>query len=307
VNPLSRREFVALAATGAAAAPFALSNAGASAVTAQDVVDRIRKNVGVEWRPETVDTFKSGSPDTVATGIVTTAMATMEVLKQAVKAGANLVITCEPTFYGRADSATPPPRRGAGPGRGPAAAAPPDRVFAAKGEFIARNNLVVWRFSDHWRLRKPDPLAQGLTDALGWSGLRIADDPARVSIPAVRLDALVSRIKKTLDARGGIRVVGDPQIRVQTVGVLPGSTPIHASLKTLPAVDVVIAGEVREWESVEYARDTVTAGGRKGLILLGRVLSEEPGMNVCAQWLRTLVPEITTTWIPAGDPYWRPL
>jgi hypothetical protein len=95
-------------------------------------------------------------------------------------------------------------------------------------------------------------------------------------------------------------------MRVQTLGVLPGSTPIQAALKTLPGVDAIIAGEVREWESVEYARDTLAAGGKKGLILLGRVLSEEPGMNVCAQWVRTLVPELTTTWIRAGDPYWRP-
>jgi putative NIF3 family GTP cyclohydrolase 1 type 2 len=331
VNPISRREFVSLAAAGA---PFVRSRSSASAaLTAGEIVDRIRKNVGIEWKPETVDTVKAGDPGTVATGIVTTAMATMDVLRQAVKAGANLVITCEPTFYARADTATPPPGRGAGPGSvnrgGPGAGAragggqvaggqtpplqsaastsPPDPVFAGKRDFIARNNLVIWRFSDHWRLRKPDPLAQGLTDAFGWSGFRIADDPARVSIPAIRLDALVSQIKKKLNARGGMRVVGDPQTRVQRVGMLPGSTPIQAWLKALPEVDVIIAGEVREWESVEYARDTVAAGGKKGLILLGRVLSEEPGMNVCAQWLRTLVPELTTTWIPAGDPYWRPL
>jgi hypothetical protein len=75
----------------------------------------------------------------------------------------------------------------------------------------------------------------------------------------------------------------------------------------LPTVDVIIAGEVREWESVEYARDNLTAGRKKAIILLGRVLSEEPGMSVCARWIRTLIPELTTTWIPAGDPYWRPL
>ncbi|MGH9373261.1 MAG: Nif3-like dinuclear metal center hexameric protein [Vicinamibacterales bacterium] len=333
MNQISRREFVTLAAIGTTAAPSVLSRSSASAaLTAGEIVDRIRNNVGVEWRPETVDTFKAGDPGTVATGIVTTAMATMDVLRQAVKAGANLVITCEPTFYARADTATPPARRGGGPGNGgrgasgagaragggettgaqapsqrSAPSSPRDRVFAAKHDFIVRNNLVIWRFSDHWRLRRPDPLAQGLTDAFGWSRFRIADDPARVSIPAIRLDALVSQIKTKLNARGGIRVVGDPQTRVRRVGVLPGSSPIQASLKALPDVDVIVAGEVREWESVEYARDTVTAGGKKGLILLGRILSEDPGMNVCAQWLRTLVREITTTWIPVGDPYWRPL
>jgi len=53
-------------------------------------------------------------------------------------------------------------------------------------------------------------------------------------------------------------------------------------------------------------RDTVTAGGKKGLILLGRVLSEEPAMNECGRWLKVIVPELTTTWMPVGDPYWRP-
>ena len=290
---LSRREFVALAAAGTATAPFTLRQKpgnSAGAVTAQEVIDRIKKAVGVEWKPDTVDTFKAGDPTVVVKGVITTAMATMDVLKQAVQAGANLVITYEPTFYAKADTATPDP------------------VCAAKAEFIGKNNLVVWRFSDHWRLRKPDPLVQGLIDVLGWSELKAAGDLARFSIPSITLDALAARVKKTLNARGGIRVVGDPQTSVERVALLPGATPLQASLNTLPSVDAIIAGEVREWETVEYARDTVSAGGKKkGLLLLGRVLSEEPGMNLCAQWIRTIVPELTTTWIRVGDPYWRPL
>jgi putative NIF3 family GTP cyclohydrolase 1 type 2 len=289
---ISRREFVALTAIGTGTVPFTLRQGprnSTPAVTAQEIIDRIKKSVGVEWKSDTVDTFKAGDPAVVVKGIVTTAMATMDVLKQAVKAGANLVITYEPTFYAKADTPTADP------------------VCAAKTGFINKNKLVVWRFSDHWRLRKPDPLAQGLIDVLGWSALRAAGDPTRFSIPSITLDALATRVKKTLTARGGIRVVGDRQTRVEKVALLPGGTPLQASLNTLPSVDVIIAGEVREWESVEYARDTVNAGGKKGLIVLGRVLSEEPGMNVCAQWLRTIVPELTTTWIRVGDPYWRRL
>ena len=288
MTQFSRREFVALAA----AAPFALSQKSpndSGALTAQEVVDRIKKSVGVEWKADTVDTFKAGDPALVVKGVVTTGMATMDVLKQAVTAGANLVITAEPTFYSRADIATPDP------------------VCAAKSDFINKNGLVIWRFSDHWRLRKPDPLVLGLADFLGWSTLRAADDPTRVSIPSITLGALASRVKQTLNARGGIRVIGDPETKVERVALLPGATPLRASLDTLPGVDAIIAGEVREWESVEYARDTVTAGSKKGLILLGRVLSEDPGMNVCAQWIRKVVPQITTTWIRVGDPYWRPL
>ena len=93
---------------------------------------------------------------------------------------------------------------------------------------------------------------------------------------------------------------------VQRVGLLPGTTPIQAALKMLPNVDVIVAGEVREWESVEYVRDKVFAAEKKGLILVGRVVSEEPGMNVCANWLKTFVSEVPIRHISAGDPYWRP-
>jgi hypothetical protein len=74
----------------------------------------------------------------------------------------------------------------------------------------------------------------------------------------------------------------------------------------LPECDVLLAGEAREWESVEYAHDTVASGQKKGMILLGRVMSEEPSMKVCADWVKTLVPEVSVSWMAAGDPYWRP-
>jgi putative NIF3 family GTP cyclohydrolase 1 type 2 len=302
MDPISRREFVSLAVAGAVAAPSSLyASRPAVEITAQQVVDRIRQKVGVEWKTDTVDAFKAGDPGTIVKGIVTTSMATMDVLKQSVKAGANLVITGEPTFYSKSDAASPPAGRRGGP------APPPDPVFTGKNEFIKSNGLVVWRFSDNWRLRKPDPLAVGLTDALGWSKYTTATDTARVTIPPVTLGALASDLKKKLNARGGIRVVGDPQLKVQKIGLLPGTTPIQAALQMLPGVDAVIAGEVREWESVEYARDKLSAGEKKNLILIGRVVSENPGMNICAQWVKTIVPELATTWIPVGDPYWRPL
>jgi putative NIF3 family GTP cyclohydrolase 1 type 2 len=308
MKPISRREFVALTATGAVAAPFAHVQGppAATPLTIQEIIARIKQNIGLEWKAETVDGFKAGDPSTVVTGVATTAMATLDVLKRAVKSRANLVITCEPTFYGRADSPAPPAGRGGAPGSTPPATAEgsPDAVFAAKDAFIRTNGLVVWRFSDHWRARKPEPFAEGLFEALGF---RPGEDVTRASIPPTSLGDLASNVKKKLELRGGMRIVGDPQTRVSTVALLPGSTPIRASLAALPAADVVIAGEVREWESVEYARDTVTAGGKKGLILLGRAVSEDPGMSVCARWIKTLAPELTTVWIPVGDPFWRPL
>ena len=88
------------------------------------------------------------------------------------------------------------------------------------------------------------------------------------------------------------------------------STRVPASacwaIRKPPDADVIVAGETREWESVEYAADTVASGQKKGMIMLGRILSEDPGMNVCAEWLKILAPEVPVQWLPVGDPYWRP-
>ena len=312
MHSISRRRFVSLAAAGVVAAPTALKALpSAGALTAQDVVDRIKKNIGVDWKADSADTFKAGDPSAAVTGIVTTALASLDVLGQAVKAGANMIVTSEPTFFARVDTPTPaPPRRfGGAPGRPlvaePATPVRPDPVFSAKDEFIRKNNLIVWRFSDHWRQRTPDPFAQGLANVLGWSK-SASGDPRQLTIAQTSLDALVSHVKQSLKSRGGIRVVGDPKLHVGKVAILPGSTPIQASLKALPAVDTILAGEVREWESVEYVRDTIDLGGKKSLVLVGRIVSEEPGMQLCATWLKTIVPEVKTTWVAVPDPYWRP-
>jgi putative NIF3 family GTP cyclohydrolase 1 type 2 len=301
---VSRREFVKMSAAGAAAATWVVRPAaiGAVTVTAQEIVDRVRKAVGGEWKTDTVDTFKAGEPTSPVTGVVTTSLATIDVMRRAVKAGANLIVTAGPTFYSRVDSPTPP----AGRGRGAAAPPTPDQVFTAKNEFIRANRLVVWRFSDHWRLRSPDPFAEGLANALGWARYRTNGDPARLTVPAIALEALAARVKSRLEARGGVRVVGREQTRVRTIGLLPGTRAVQEIVALLPQVDAVIAGEIREWESSEYSRDVVNAGLGKGLILIGRSLSEEAGMKMCADWLRPIVPEAPVRWLPAGDPYWRP-
>jgi hypothetical protein len=69
---------------------------------------------------------------------------------------------------------------------------------------------------------------------------------------------------------------------------------------------MLIAGEVREWENTHYAADIFTAGEKRALVTVGRVVSEDPGMRVCAEWLKTVAKEMPAHWIAAGDPYWRP-
>jgi hypothetical protein len=181
-----------------------------------------------------------------------------------------------------------------------------DPVLVAKEEFIQKNALVVFRFADHWRSRKPDPFATGLAQTMGWTKYQADGDPLRYDIPAITIGALAESLAARLRARAGIRVVGEARSTVRRIAMLPGVSALAATMKALPDCDLVLAGETREWESVEYAQDCVAAGQKKGLIMLGRVLSEEPGMNLCADWLKKLIPEAAVRWLPAGDPYWRP-
>jgi len=284
---LSRRRFAQLAGTAAMAAPQLRGQQ--APITAQQVIERIQKNAGSAWLTESADTVKAGDPSAIVTGIVTTAMATNAVLMRATDEKANFVITLEPTFFGRADA--------------PLA---DDPVSAAKMDLIRKNGLVVFRFSDNWRTRRPDPFAIGLARALAWTKYQVGDDPTRYDLPGLTLGALADSLAKRLSARAGIRVTGDPKTQVKRVGLLPGASTLAATMKALPACDAVVAGETREWESVEYAQDTVASGQKKGFLMIGRVMSQDPGMDVCAEWVKSLVPEVPVKWMPAGDPYWRP-
>jgi putative NIF3 family GTP cyclohydrolase 1 type 2 len=296
---------------------------GATA-TAQDVVKLIQDRLGGDWPQNGPDGFKAGKPETEVHGIATTAMATVDVLRQASKAGLNLVITHEPTFFGSRDGAPAPafpglrgpaPQTGAGrgpapapgaPGQAvPAAPVPEDLVLKGKHELIDKNGLVIFRLRDHWRARKEDDMTKGLAAALGWTARRVPGDAPLYDIPSATLGDTVAAIHKKLNLRGGLRSVGDPTFRVRRVMLYPGQLPLETMLKYFDQVDLMLTGEVREWECVPYAADMKTAGEKRSLVTIGRVVSEEPGMNACAAWLKTVVKGIPAKWISAGDPYWR--
>ncbi|MGI4852590.1 MAG: Nif3-like dinuclear metal center hexameric protein [Janthinobacterium lividum] len=285
---------------GSVAATRALLAAtpSAGALTAAAVLDRIQQDRADQWKLATDGTLKAGGPATPITGIVTTALASMSVLQAAVQAGANMVITSEPLFFSKQDSPTPPVL--------PVAGAPLDPVVTAKAAFLQQHRMVVLRLKEPWNVQAPNPFVVGFAQDLRWMRYVDRSDPARLTLPAMPLEAFARVVKARLGNRGGMRVVGDRHLVMRSVGFLPGSTPLQSALEMLPQVDVIVAGEVREWETVEYVRDTVALGGRKALVYVGRVVSEEPGMRQCARWLQTIVPEVRCSFLSAGDPYWRP-
>jgi putative NIF3 family GTP cyclohydrolase 1 type 2 len=286
---VTRRQFVFILASASTLLPARMARGQQPDLTAQKVIDRVRANVGVPWRDTTVDGFKAGDPATVVTGVATTVMATLDVLRRAAAARQNLVITQEPTFYSANDE---PGNRAADP------------VYLAKKAYIDEQRLVVWRFSDHWNARQPNESAAALAAALGWSTNRLPGAEQIYQLPETSLGALIAHVRSRLGARGGLRTIGKPAMRVRTVFISPGGTPVPATVLNLRRADVVLTGEPREWEAVPYVLDTWSTDHGKALIAIGRNVSETPGMQACATWIRSLVPEVPVEGIPAVDPYW---
>jgi putative NIF3 family GTP cyclohydrolase 1 type 2 len=284
---LTRRRFAALASASLAGQ----SLLGQNPLSAQQIVDRIQRELatlGVNWRDQTVDTFKGGDPQTPIRGIATTVMSTLDVLQRAAAAGKNMVITHEPTYYNGPDDTTDLLQ---------------DELYLRKAKFIMDNRLVVWRFHDHWHAKKPDGMPVGVAKALGWSPYQVPDRERSYVIPEATLGAVAKHIQSSMGIKT-LRVVGDPAAKISRVAISPGYSNLQASLRTFPNNDLFIVGEVREWEGVEYAFDAMTAGMAKGLIVLGHTISEDPGMDEAADWLRTIVPEVPVEFIPAGEPFW---
>jgi putative NIF3 family GTP cyclohydrolase 1 type 2 len=89
------------------------------------------------------------------------------------------------------------------------------------------------------------------------------------------------------------------------VALLPGHSGGVSQIEMIgqAGVDVLVCGEVAEWETSEYARDAVHMGLAKALIVVGHANSEESGMLYLVDWLKPLLPGIPITHIPANDPF----
>jgi putative NIF3 family GTP cyclohydrolase 1 type 2 len=291
MDELSRRQL--MFATGAGLTAAKLLTADENALTARKVVERIQKNVGIPWRETTVDNFKDGSnPDVPLTGIATTMVATFDLLRRAAAAKRNLIIVHEPTYYSNLDDPKDILQ---------------DPMFRTKKDFVAANGLSVFRFHDHWHGHKPDGIIDGMATGLGWKKYQNPDNARLFLLPETTLNDLALQIGRQLKVRA-IRVVGDPQLKVSRAAFNPGSTGLNQVMRYFSGndVDVFVCGEPREWDACEYARDSIAAGKKKGMIVLGHDMSEEAGMEECARWLKGFVPEVPVEFMSAGEAFWIP-
>ncbi len=143
----------------------------------------------------------------------------------------------------------------------------------------------------------------GLADVVGFK--RSETNPRLFEIPTTTLEKLGRDIQSRLHARA-IRVLGKPETKISLIALNPGFANLMGAVRSLGQADLIIAGEAREREGVEYTFDAVASGQNKAMILLGHAVSEDPGMAECAKWLKGFLPGMPVEFMAAGEPFWRP-
>jgi putative NIF3 family GTP cyclohydrolase 1 type 2 len=255
--------------------------------TVKQIMDMFISDVPGGALKETVDTLKAGSPDTKVTGIVTTMFATIAVIRNAVDLGANFIIAHEPTFYNHADET---------------AWLQDDKVYQFKVELLKKHNIAIWRNHDYIHHLVPDGVTMGVLDRLGWKAHADAATPNILTLPPTTLKELIRHAKSKLNIEK-VRYVGDPLQKCSKVLLIPGAaggrTQIQAIEKVKP--DVLMVGEIQEWETAEYVRDALAKGDNLSLVVLGHIASEEAGSEFMLNWLKEKVPSIKTTHVPSAN------
>jgi putative NIF3 family GTP cyclohydrolase 1 type 2 len=258
-------------------------------LTAGEVVDRMKDELTCSWAQETVDTYKSGGPETRVIGIACTFMATVEVIEKAAAQGCNMVITHEPTYYNHLDET--------GLLEG-------DPVYESKLALIEKHNMVIFRFHDHWHRTRPDGIYVGMIDKLQWKPYLVEGRRNIFDLQGKTLQELSDHMQ-TIFPEAIIRVIGDPELQVHKAAFSAGAPGSQSHIRHLQKeeINLVVIGEAPEWESLSYVRDASQAGFPKAMIILGHTVSEEAGMAYCARWMDDFIEEIPVKFIASGDPF----
>ncbi len=273
--------------------PFLISGQSAdkkAAPSAKEVIESIIKSTGSHLIPNTVDVIKEGNPETPVTGIVTTMFGSMNVLRKAVDLNCNLIVVHEPLYYNHLDETKQFMN---------------DPVFMEKKKFITDHNLVIWRFHDYIHSLRPDGILSGIVKKLGWNDYIVNGNIDQFLLPETTLEGLLQSLKKVFPGNA-FYVIGDPGMKVSKVRIAPGAPGSIYQIRLLEGsnIDVLLAGEVPQWETYEYMRDAVDQGRKKAIVFLGHINSEEAGMEYCAGWLKGFIKDIPVHFIESGSSFW---
>lgn len=262
----------------------------------QEVIDRILLDCcGGKKLEETCDVLASGHMEMEVKGIVTTFMATADVIKEAIALGANLIITHEPTYFTGKDHTD---------------WLTEDAVYVEKKKLIDEHQITIWRFHDHMHMADTDRIYDGLIKELEWDAFKAdTNSPWIYELESTTVKELAQYLKNKLGMKT-IRVVGNPEMSCSRVGILVGGGSLGLGREQMPMelmneknLDVMLCGEITEWTLCAYVNDAAMLGLKKAMIVIGHERSEEWGMKHMAEWLAPLVEGVPVSFVDAKEPF----
>ena len=271
----------------------------------REVIERVIDRTGLVPLPEgkTCDRLMIGDGEMEVTKVTSTFMATVDVIRASIEAGANMIITHEPTWFtGKDDTGW----------------VEEDEVYLAKRKLIEENHIAIWRFHDHMHMCSEDGIYRGFEQETGWGKYRIPYQESKeplnkfggcYEIPPASLRELCAFFKEKMEM-DVIQIIGDPEMTVRRIGVLVGGGSLGLGTEEMPMIlmremnlDLVICGDITEWTLPAYIRDAMQLGMNKGMLVLGHERSEEPGMKYLGEWLEPALDGTEVVFIDAKEPF----
>ena len=233
----------------------------------------------------TVDGVIVGDPKREIGHAVVTWISSFDAVREAVRRGAELLITHEPTFWTHRDELTQWQKT---------------ELFAKKKGYIEEHGLVILRNHDVW------DVFPELGIPWAWARfLELGDQPAardhrgyqhRYDIEPVSVDELAERIaaKTATIGEPTVHVIGDGAQIVSRVGTGTGcGCDTHTYVEMGCDVSVVCDDGVHYWGQIQYAQDL-----GHPVIRVNHGTSEEPGMMTLTQYVAETFPTLKVGHLP---------
>ncbi len=255
-------------------------------MTVKEFIKEINGDIVV--KENTVDTVKFGDDNRELKRVGITMHATVDVLRQVKEKGIDLLIVHEPTFYADDERVMDNP------------------TFKEKFDLIESTGVVIYRFHDHQHKVRPDMITEGGLRALGIIPEVINETPYYASY-TITLDEeltaleMAEKIKKNFGL-SHIRICGSLNKKCKNVAVCFGTPGGLFELISSDDIDMMLTGEIIEWQIGEYARDADALGHTKSVLVMGHIGSEKEGMRLLYEKLKDDT-RVSVEYIECGEVY----
>ena len=257
------------------------------------------------------DGFKSGDPDTECTGIVSSLVPTVEVIRRAAELGCNMIYTHEVSYFMTPDF---PEWRGSFD----------CRIYDEKRALLEDNGIVIYRDHDHAHAHRPDSIFRGVEKYLGWTYYRtgngVLDGSCHVyEIPESTVESVNRHLMETI-GMNGTRFIGRPDARIKKIAIVghlyPGGfgtvkeeNGFYSDYSTMlieamekDGLQAIIPGEVIEWNVLSYIRDAAALGRDVACFNIGHFNFEELGSRFAVDWIGEILGhKVPVHYVPTGD------